>query len=192
MSKATPKKKATKATAAAAKNKAVSSAAKAEKKTGITHLAPGMKAPVFKGVDQQGNKLSLTQFKGKKLALYFYPRDMTPTCTVQACNLRDDFALLRKCKIEIVGVSNDTVTQHQRFIQKHQLPFPLLADTEGVVLQQYGVWGEKMFMGKKIIGTHRTTFLIDEKGLIAHIIHKPNSKEHAKEIIAAWNALSKK
>lgn len=171
---------------APAKKSAVAS--KQTKTEGHTHLKPGMKAPAFKGVDQHGNALRLADFKGKKLALYFYPRDMTPTCTVQACNLRDDFSLLRKKGIAVLGVSIDDAKRHQSFIEKHQLPFSLLADPDAVVLQQYGVWGEKMFMGKKIIGTHRTTFLIDEHGVIAHILHKPNSKDHAKEIIAAWEA----
>jgi len=180
-----PVKKSVKA--APAKKSAVAS--KQIKTEGHTHLKPGMKAPAFKGVDQHGKALRLADFKGKKLALYFYPRDMTPTCTVQACNLRDDFSLLRKKGIAVLGVSIDDAKRHQSFIEKHQLPFSLLADPDAVVLQQYGVWGEKMFMGKKIIGTHRTTFLIDEQGLIAHILHKPNSKDHAKEIIAAWEAI---
>lgn len=171
---------------APAKKSAVAS--KQTKTEGHTHLKPGMKAPAFKGVDQHGNALRLEDFKGKKLALYFYPRDMTPTCTVQACNLRDGFSLLRKKGIAVLGVSIDDAKRHQNFIEKHQLPFSLLADPDAVILKQYGVWGEKMFMGKKVIGTHRTTFLIDEKGIIVNILHKPNSKEHTKEIIAAFEA----
>lgn len=163
-----------------------------KEKTGITHLQPGMKAPNFKGVDSQGNTVKLADFKGKKLALYFYPHDMTPTCTVQACNFRDNYQLLQKHGIEVVGISVDDVASHQKFIHKHQLPFTLLADPEKTILQRYGVWGEKLFMGKKIIGTHRTTFLIDEKGIIAHIIHKPQSKDHAAEILAAWQQVEGK
>jgi peroxiredoxin Q/BCP len=152
----------------------------------MIELKPGSKAPVFKGVDQDGKPISLADFKGKKVALYFYPHDNTPTCTTQACNLRDNFALLRSKGIEVIGVSEDDVKSHKKFETKFKLPFPLIADTEQEILKKYGVWDWKTFMGKTYVGTHRTTFLIDEKGKIEHIITKPVSKQHAEEIIELW------
>lgn len=155
----------------------------------MTHLTEGQKAPAFTGVDQNGQKHKLADWKGKKMVLYFYPEDGTPTCTVQACNLRDNHALLRKHGFEVVGVSPDDVAKHKKFEDKHQLPFVLLADPERKIIEQYGVWGEKQMYGRKYMGLLRTTFVIDEKGIIQKIFHKPKSKEHAAEIIAAWNAL---
>ncbi len=146
----------------------------------------GSKAPAFSGLDQDGKKISLADFKGSKVVLYFYPHDDTPTCTNQACNLRDNFALLKSKGIQVIGVSEDDVKSHKKFEKKYSLPFPLIADTEQVILQKYGVWDWKTFMGKTYIGTHRTTFLIDEKGKIAHIITKPVSKKHAEEIVELW------
>ncbi len=151
-------------------------------------IEKGNKAPAFKGVDQDGNKIALSDFKGKKLALYFYPQDATPTCTVQACNLRDNFASLQKEGITIIGVSPDDAASHKKFEAKQQLPFRLIADTAHSIIDAYGVWGEKQLYGRKYMGLHRTTFLIDEKGKIKHIITKPKSKDHAAEIIAAFNA----
>jgi thioredoxin-dependent peroxiredoxin len=151
-------------------------------------IEKGTKAPAFKGVDQDGNKIALSDFKGKKLALYFYPQDATPTCTVQACNLRDNFASLQKEGITIIGVSPDDAASHKKFEAKQQLPFRLIADTAHSIIDAYGVWGEKQLYGRKYMGLHRTTFLIDEKGKIKHIITKPKSKDHAAEIIAAFNA----
>jgi len=148
-----------------------------------THLTEGQKAPAFSGKDQNGNKVSLSQYKGKKLALYFYPQDLTPTCAVQACNLRDHFSQLQKKGIEIVGVSPDDMPKHKRFEERNALPFILIADTEHKILEKYGVWGEKQMFGHKYMGVHRTTFLIDEKGTIKKIILKPKSKEHAAEIL---------
>ncbi|WP_346237580.1 thioredoxin-dependent thiol peroxidase [Niabella insulamsoli] len=149
-----------------------------------THLQEGQKAPAFSGKDQDGNKITLAQFKGKKLALYFYPQDLTATCTVQACNLRDHFSALKQEGIEIVGVSPDDMSKHKKFIQRNTLPFPLIADTNHQILKKYGVWGEKQMFGHKYMGVYRTTFLIDEKGKIKKIILKPKSKQHAEEIIA--------
>jgi thioredoxin-dependent peroxiredoxin len=149
-------------------------------------LQPGDKAPVFSGVDQDGQKLSLAQYKGKKLVLYFYPQDDTPTCTIQACNLRDNYALLRKNGFEIVGVSPDDGRSHKKFEAKYQLPFRLLADTGHVLLEKYGVWGEKQMFGNHYMGVLRTTFVIDEKGIIRHIITRPKNKAHAEEIIKLW------
>lgn len=150
-------------------------------------IEKGNKAPAFKGVDQDGNKIALSDFKGKKLALYFYPQDATPTCTVQACNLRDNFTSLQKEGITIIGVSPDDAASHKKFEAKQQLPFRLIADTAHSIIDAYGVWGEKQLYGRKYMGLHRTTFLIDEKGKIKHIITKPKSEDHAAEIIAAFN-----
>jgi thioredoxin-dependent peroxiredoxin len=146
----------------------------------------GKKAPVFTGVDQNGNKVSLKDYVGKKLAIYFYPEDGTPTCTVQACNLRDNFSALQKHGIEILGISPDAVAKHKKFEQKNQLPFTLLADPEKKIIDKYGVWAEKQMYGRKYMGVLRTTFLVNEKGVLVKIIAKPKSKEHAEEIIAAW------
>ncbi|MBS1592020.1 MAG: thioredoxin-dependent thiol peroxidase [Bacteroidetes bacterium] len=147
------------------------------------------KAPLFKGKTQNGKEISLKDFKGKKLVLYFYPQDLTPTCTVQACNLRDNYALLKKEGFEIIGISPDDETKHKKFETKHNLPFTLIADTNHKIIDAYGVWGEKQLYGRKYMGLHRTTFLINEKGVIKKIFLKPKSKLHAEEIIAAWNAL---
>ncbi|KAA2245569.1 thioredoxin-dependent thiol peroxidase [Chitinophaga agrisoli] len=150
------------------------------------HLKVGDKAPAFKGVDQDGNTISLASLKGKKVVLYFYPHDMTPTCTVQACNLRDNYQLLLQKGYTVIGVSEDSVKSHQKFATKHELPFPLLADEDKTILNAYGVFGEKKFMGRIYDGTHRTTFLINEKGIIHRIIDKPHSKNHTQEILEAW------
>ncbi|MGN6354922.1 MAG: thioredoxin-dependent thiol peroxidase, partial [Parafilimonas sp.] len=128
-------------------------------------LAAGMKAPAFKGKDQNGNTVSLADYKGKKLVLYFYPEDDTPTCTVQACNLRDNYALLRKEGFEVVGVSPNDSESHKKFEQKFSLPFTLIADPAHKIINTYGVWGEKQLYGRKFMGLHRTTFVIDEKGV---------------------------
>lgn len=154
---------------------------------GITHLKPGDKAPDFNALDQDGNKISLKQFRGKKVALYFYPHDDTPTCTSQACNLRDNFALLQEKGITVIGVSTDSEQQHKKFEQKYQLPFRLVSDPDRKIVNLYGVWGEKLFMGKTIISTHRTTFLVDEKGKIGHIIEKVWSKKHTAQILELWD-----
>jgi len=151
----------------------------------MTPLKEGDKAPAFSGKDQEGNKIALSQYKGKKLVLYFYPQDMTPTCTVQACNLRNHYALLKKAGFEIIGVSPDDAIAHKKFEEKHALPFPLIADTQHAIIDKYGVWGEKQLYGRKYMGLHRTTFLIDEKGVICKIFLKPKSKQHAEEILAA-------
>lgn len=148
-----------------------------------TVLKEGDKAPAFSGLDQNGKKVALKDFKGKKLALYFYPQDGTPTCTVQACNLRDHYPALQKAGYDVVGVSPDDVQKHKKFETKHELPFTLIADTSHEILEKYGVWGEKMLYGRKYMGVIRTTFLIDEKGKIERIIAKPKSKEHASEIL---------
>ena len=152
-------------------------------------LQEGDKAPAFTGHDQDGKKVSLADFKGKKVVLYFYPQDDTPTCTVQACNLRDNFALLRKEGLTVIGISPDDEKSHKKFETKFSLPFPLLADPEHKIIDKYGVWGEKQLYGRKYLGLHRTTFLIDEKGVIRKIFLKPKSKQHAEEIVRGWSEI---
>jgi thioredoxin-dependent peroxiredoxin len=148
-------------------------------------LTEGSKAPAFKGKNQDGEMVSLADFKGKKVVLYFYPADDTPTCTAQACNLRDNFALLKKHGFVVIGISPDEEKKHKKFETKYNLPFTLIADTTNTIIEKYGVWGEKSMYGKKYMGLLRTTFLINEKGIIAKIFAKPKSKQHAEEIIAA-------
>ncbi len=147
-------------------------------------LKTGDKAPSFSAKDQSGNTVRLSNYKGKKVALYFYPHDNTPTCTVQACNLRDNYQLLLAAGYHVIGVSTDDEKSHQKFAEKYHLPFPLIADTKQKIVRKYGVWGEKKFMGRIFDGTHRTTFLIDEKGIISNILRKPKSRDHAAEIMA--------
>jgi len=151
-----------------------------------THLTAGKKAPAFTGKDQNSKTVSLADFKGKKIVLYFYPQDDTPTCTVQACNLRDNFGLLKKKGFTVLGVSPDEEKKHKKFETKYDLPFTLIADTGHQIIDSYGVWGEKQLYGKTYMGLHRTTFLIDEKGIIRKIFLKPKSKEHTEEILNAW------
>ena len=148
-----------------------------------THLEVGDKAPNFSGLDQNGIKVSLKDYLGKKLDLYFYPEDDTPTCTVQACNLRDNFSTLKANGYEIVGVSPDDVESHKKFKNKFQLPFTLVADPKHSIIDKYGVWGEKNLYGHKHMGIFRTTFVIDEKGIIQKIFKKPRNKAHAEEIM---------
>ena len=152
-------------------------------------LAEGKKAPSFTGKDQNGKKVSLADFTGKKVVLYFYPQDNTPTCTVQACNLRDNFSDLQKEGIVVIGVSPDEEAKHKKFETKFELPFTLLADPELTIIEKYGVWGEKSMYGKNYMGLLRTTFLIDENGIIKKIFSKPKSKEHSEEILKAWQEI---
>lgn len=152
----------------------------------MTTLHTGIKAPAFTAKDQDGNTVSLKDFKGQKLVLYFYPQDNTPTCTNQACNFRDNFSLLKKQGIAVVGVSPDQEKSHKKFEQKFELPFTLLADPDRKIIEAYGVWGWKKFMGREFMGVHRTTFLINEKGVIEHIIEKVKSKEHTAQIMELW------
>lgn len=146
-------------------------------------LKPGDKAPAFKAKDQNGIDVSLKDFRGKKVVLYFYPADDTPTCTTQACNLRDNFSSLKAQGYEIIGVSPDDVASHQKFKNKYQLPFTLLSDPDRKIIDAYGVWGPKQMFGNKYEGLLRTTFVIDEKGVIEKVIARPVSKRHAEEII---------
>jgi len=146
-------------------------------------LKVGSKAPSFKGKDQNGNTISLSDYKGKKLILFFYPKDNTPGCTAEACSLRDNYALLQKNGFELLGVSVDDEKSHQKFITKHSLPFPLLADTDQKVVNAYGLWVEKSMYGRTYMGTARTTVIIDEAGKIAHVIEKVDTKDHATQIL---------
>lgn len=148
-------------------------------------LKEGDKAPAFSAKDQNGNKVSLSELKGKKVVLYFYPEDDTPTCTVQACNLRDNYALLKKNGFEVLGVSPNDEKSHKKFETKFSLPFTLLADADHAIINKYGVWGEKQMFGNKYMGVHRTTFVINEKGIISKIFLRPKNKQHAEEIVAA-------
>ena len=149
-------------------------------------LKEGSKAPAFKAKDQDGKTVSLADYKGKKLVLYFYPQDDTPTCTVQACNLRDNYGILKNNGFEVLGISPDEEKKHKKFEDKYDLPFTLLADPKHVIIDKYGVWGEKQLYGHTYMGLHRTTFLIDEKGIIRKIFLKPKSKQHSEEILEAW------
>lgn len=146
-------------------------------------LKVGDKAPHFEGPNEKGDTISLDQFKGKNLVLYFYPKDDTPGCTAEACSLRDAYADLKKAGIEIVGVSPDKPSKHQKFIDKYELPFTLLADETHQTLEAYGVWGLKKFMGREYMGVNRTTFIIDGSGKISHIIEKVDTKNHAQQIM---------
>ncbi len=149
-------------------------------------LSTGTKAPEFSLQDQSGNTHSLSDYRGKKVALYFYPKDDTPGCTAQACNLRDNIDALTQKGIVVLGASTDDEASHQKFEQKFNLNFPLLADTGKTLVNDYGVWGEKTYMGKQYMGTSRVTFLIDEAGNIAHIIEKVDTKDHTKQILNTW------
>jgi len=152
-----------------------------------TNLKEGDKAPAFSGKDQNGNKISLSTYKGQKVVLYFYPEDDTPTCTIQACNLRDNYALLKQEGFVVVGVSPDEINTHKKFETKYQLPFTLIADPSHTIIDKYGVWGEKQLYGRRYMGLYRTTFVIDEKGIINKIYLRPKNKAHAEEIIRNWN-----
>ena len=147
-------------------------------------LETGTLAPDFEAKDQDGNTIKLSDYKGKKVILYFYPKDNTPGCTAQACNLRDNYELLLKQGYQVIGISSDSEKSHKKFIEKHSLPFPLIADTEKEVHNLYGTWGEKNMYGRKYMGTFRTTFVIDEEGKIAEIIKKVKTKEHTNQILA--------
>ena len=150
-------------------------------------LQEGDKAPPFSGKDQDGKKISLTDYKGKKLILYFYSEAGSPTCTIESCNLRDNYALLKKKGFEVLGVSPDDETTQKKFEIKYKLPFPLIADNKNTITTLYGVRDMKKLFGREYMGILRTTFIIDEKGIIRKIFHKPKNKAHAEEILKAWN-----
>jgi peroxiredoxin Q/BCP len=147
-------------------------------------LKAGDKVPNFTVNDQDGNAISLSDFKGKKLVVFFYPAANTPTCTVEACNLRDHYTELQQAGYAILGVSADTEKKQGNFKKKFKFPYPLLADTEKEVINAFGVWGEKKFMGRTYDGIHRKTFLIDEKGVVSRVIDDVKAKNHAAQILA--------
>ncbi len=151
-------------------------------------LEVGDKAPAFKTKDQDGKAVSLSEFKGQKAVLYFYPKDDTPGCTKEACSFRDAWAQLKRRKVAVLGVSIDDEKSHRKFAEKFSLPFTLLADTDKKIVNAYGVWGEKSMYGRKYMGTHRVTYLIDEKGKIAAVWPKVKPEGHAEEILAAVDA----
>lgn len=149
----------------------------------MTKLKVGDKAPEIKAKDQDGKEISLKDYKGKKVIIYFYPKDDTPGCTAEACNLRDNYKALLKQGMVVLGVSADTEAKHKKFIERYNLPFPLIADVDKKVINDYGVWGEKKFLGKKYMGINRTTFVIDENGIIEEIIEKVETKNHTEQIL---------
>ena len=151
----------------------------------MSKLTIGKKAPKFKGLDQNGNAIQLADFEGQTLVIYFYPKDNTPGCTAQACDIRDNYKALNKKKIAIIGVSCDDEKSHNKFIDKFELPFPLIADTEQKMVSQFGVWVEKSMYGRSYMGIARTTFIIDARGIISHIIEKVDTKNHSAQILAA-------
>ena len=149
----------------------------------MKNLKIGDSAPSINSVDQNGNAITLEQFKGKKVVLYFYPKDMTPGCTVQSCNLRDNYELLQKKGFELIGVSADSQKRQANFRNKYSFPFPLLADEDKNVIDVFGVWGPKKFMGREYDGIHRKTFIIDKKGMVSQVIDKVKTKSHASQIL---------
>ena len=151
----------------------------------MSDLKEGDMAPHFKGIDQNGKPLALHDFRGKKVVLYFYPEDDTMICTLEACNLRDHFSDLREAGFEVIGVSPDDEKSHKKFETKYKLPFHLVADPDKKIIHTYGVWGEKNMYGIKRMGLKRTTFLINEEGIIYKIFRKPRSRKHSEEILAA-------
>lgn len=153
----------------------------------MKHLKVGDKAPDFSVKDQSGNEIKLSDYAGKRVVVYFYPKDNTPGCTAQACNIRDNYSDLEKEGIIILGVSADSEASHEKFINKFDLPFTLLADVDKKMLNDYGVWGEKKFMGRIYDGIHRTTFLMDESHTIIGIIEKPKTKDHSREILEVYS-----
>jgi len=149
----------------------------------MTALKTGDKAPDFTGKDQKGNEISLASLKGNKVVLYFYPKDDTPGCTAQACSLRDNYEALINAGYRVIGVSPDSEKSHVKFAEKYDLPFPLLADTDKKIANDYGVWGRKKFMGKEYDGVIRTTVIIDAEGVISEVIEKVDTKNHANQIL---------
>ena len=145
----------------------------------------GTKVPDLLGLNEKGEEIRLSQYAGKKLVLYFYPKDSTSGCTTEACNLRDNYAALRRAGYEVVGVSVDSAASHQKFIAKHELPFPLIADTEKTLVETFGVWGEKSMYGRKYMGIFRTTFILNEEGIVERIFlpKEIKVKEHAEQIL---------
>ncbi|MEX1383104.1 thioredoxin-dependent thiol peroxidase [Lutibacter sp.] len=149
----------------------------------MTTLKVGDKAPNFEALDEQGNTIKLADYTGKKLVLFFYPKASTPGCTMEACNLRDNYQSFLAKGYDVLGVSADSAKRQQNFKNKNELPFPLLADEDKAVINAFGVWGPKKFMGREYDGIHRTTFVIDEKGIIEDVILKVKTKQHTSQIL---------
>jgi peroxiredoxin Q/BCP len=149
----------------------------------MAHLKEGQIAPDFSAIDQNGEKISLSSLKGSKIILYFYPKDDTPGCTQEACNLRDNYHDLLVRGFKIIGVSSDEAKSHRKFTEKYSLPFPLIPDTDKAIIKAYGVWGLKNFLGKEYVGVHRTTFVIAEDGTIEKIFTKVQTKDHTQQIL---------
>ena len=149
----------------------------------MSHLKVGDKAPEFKGVDQNGNAIDLNQYVGKKVVLYFYPKDDTPGCTAQACNLRDNFDVLKEKGIEVLGVSTDSIKSHAKFVDKFKLNFTLIADENKEIVEKFGVWGLKKFMGREYMGINRTTFVLDKDKNILKVFENVKPLVHAKEVL---------
>jgi peroxiredoxin Q/BCP len=146
-------------------------------------LKEGDKAPAFKGINEKGENVKLSDYKGKKLVLYFYPKDSTPGCTAEACDLRDNYSRFQAAGYEVLGVSPDGIKSHVKFIEKYELPFSLLADEDHRIAEEFGAWGEKSMYGKKYMGILRSTFVIDEKGKIEKVIEKVDTKAHTKQLL---------
>lgn len=178
-----PAKKAAPAKAA----KTTKAAATPDKESKL--LKVGAKAPAFSLTNTEGKTVKLSDLKGKKVALYFYPKDMTPGCTVEACGFRDDYAQLKKRGVEVVGVSGDEQKSHQKFTEKYSLPFTLLSDPSHEMMEKYGAWGEKTLYGRKFMGVLRITYIIDEDGHIAHVFGKVKTDTHSKDVISAVDSM---
>ena len=153
----------------------------------MTSLNVGDKAPDFVALNEFGQSTSLSDFLGKKVVLYFYPKDMTPGCTAESCNLGENYTLLQEKGFVVLGVSPDSSKSHQKFIDKYKLPFSLIADEDKAVIKAFGVWGPKKFMGKEYDGVHRTTFVIDEYGVIEKVFSKVKTKDHTNQILESYN-----
>ena len=159
--------------------------------TSPSPLKVGDKAPAFSLKNTEGKTVKLSDYKGRKVALYFYPRDMTPGCTKEACGFRDDYAALKKRGVEVIGVSGDDQAAHQKFTTTYSLPFTLLSDPTHEVMEKYGAWGEKNMYGKTTVGVLRSTFIIDEEGRIAHVFRKVDTARHSRDVIEVLDRLAK-
>ena len=153
----------------------------------MTSLNVGDKAPNFVALNEFGQSISLSEFLGKKIVLYFYPKDMTPGCTAESCNLSENYSLLQEKGFIVLGVSPDSSKSHQKFIDKYNLPFSLIADEDKAVIKAFGVWGPKKFMGKEYYGVHRTTFVIDQNGVIEKVFSKVKTKDHTNQILESYD-----